>query len=116
MFKLMRIVPALAAVIVAGLVSVSAYAVSFQDAKSQGLVGELPNGYIAAVQPNPSPDIQQLVNDVNLKRREVYRQKATANKWSLDQVEAVAGKTQVENAKSGEYIKTSVGGAWTKVP
>ena len=116
MFKLTRILSALAVVITLGLASTGAYAVSFQDAKAQGLVGELPNGYIAAVQPSPSPDIQQLVNDVNLKRREVYRQKASTNGWTLDQVEAVAGKTQVENAKSGEYVKTNVGGTWTKVP
>ena len=116
MFKFTRILSALAVAIVVGLVSISAYAVTFQQAKSQGLVGELPNGYIAAVQPNPSPEVQRLVSDVNLKRREVYRQKATANNWSLDQVEAVAGKTQVEGAKSGEYVKTSLNGPWTKVP
>jgi len=116
MFKLTRIIPALAAALIACVVSVSAYAITYQQAKSQGLVGELPNGYIAAVAPSPSPEIQQLVKDVNLKRREVYRDKATANGWSLDQVEAVAGKTQVESAKSGEYVKTSVNGSWTKVP
>jgi len=102
--------------LIVGLISVSAYAITFQTAKSQGLVGELPNGYIAAVQPNPSPEIQRLVKDVNLKRREIYRQKATANGWSLDQVEAVAGKTQVEGAKSGEYVKTTANGPWKKVP
>jgi len=116
MFKLTRILPALAVVITLGLASTGVYAATFQEAKSQGLVGELPNGYIAAVQPNASPDIQRLVNDVNLKRREAYRQKASANGWSLDQVEAVAGKAQVENARSGEYVKTSVNGSWTKVP
>jgi hypothetical protein len=38
---------------------------SLMDAKSAGLIGEKQDGLVAAVLPNPSGDIQQLVNTTN---------------------------------------------------
>ncbi len=65
--------------IVAG---VSAYAQSsgrdpaYQAARTAGLVGEKPDGYLGFVVP-PTPDIRKMVDDINIRRKEQYTLAAT---------------------------------------
>ncbi|MFN7097115.1 MAG: YdbL family protein [Gammaproteobacteria bacterium] len=99
------------------LVSSAAFALSLSDAKSQGLVGEKGDGFIAAVPANVTPaqasEIQALVNSINQSRLQEYQSIAANNGASIHHVESVAGETLINLAKPGEYIMTS-SGDWVK--
>ncbi len=99
-------------VLLLGLVlfALPAAAQSLDQAKSAGQVGELPNGYLAPVGSQPAA-IQRLVDDINLKRREQYRQIAAKNGTSLAAVEKVVGEKLQARAGPGEYI-ADAGGNW----
>lgn len=58
--------------IVLTLLPMAAFALTLDGARAQGLVGEDWTGYIAAVSPNPSKDVQALITEVNAKRRTAY--------------------------------------------
>ncbi|MCF6435867.1 MULTISPECIES: YdbL family protein [Pseudoalteromonas] len=88
----------------------SAWALSLDSAKNQGLVGETASGYLAAVSSNAQ--VQALIDDVNAKRKAKYQQLAKKNGISLSQVEALAGKKAIEKTAKGHYVK--VNGSWVK--
>lgn len=89
------------------------WAISLEDAKRQGLVGEQPNGYLEAVVPNPPADVRALIADINAKRRRKYEQVAKTNGTSLDVVETLAGKTAIQKTPPGQYVR-SASGRWIK--
>jgi len=86
------------------------FALELQDAKTQGLVGETPSGYLEAVKATPEAD--QLIKEINAKRKTHYQKIAKKNKTPLSTVEEMAGKKALEKTPAGQYIK--VGGAWKK--
>ena len=88
-----------------------AYAVSLEEAKSKGLVGEKPNGYLGTVSP-AGPDVHALTTEVNQKRREAYQDIARRNGTQLEAVEALAGQKAIQNTKPGHYVEGP--GGWTK--
>lgn len=94
------------------LLAVPAAAQSLDQAKAAGQVGELPNGYLAVVGNQPAA-IKRMVDDINLKRREQYRQIAAKNGTSLAAVEKVVGEKLQSRAKPGEYI-ADASGNWRK--
>jgi len=73
-------------------------------AKASGQVGERPDGYVGAVNANPPAEIQQLVADVNAKRKAQYAQIAAKNGTTLDAVAALAGAKLIERTPPGEYV------------
>ncbi|MDN0074587.1 YdbL family protein [Crenobacter sp. SG2303] len=86
-------------------------ALDLGSAKSQGLVGEQPDGYLGVVQ--PTPDAVGLAADINAKRRAAYEAIAQKNGATLDQVAALAGQKAIEKTPPGTYIKTP-NGQWVK--
>jgi uncharacterized protein YdbL (DUF1318 family) len=92
-------------------ITFSAWAVSLSDAKQQGLVGEMPNGYLGVVV--NSPEAKSLVADVNKKRKNIYMNLARKNKITMEQVTALAGKKALAKTQSGHLIKNSAG-QWVK--
>ena len=96
-----------------GLACSTAWALSLGDAKSRGLVGEQPNGYLGAVSGNASSDVQSLIASVNQQRKQRYQQIANRNKTNLKAVEMLAGKTAMKKTKPGHYIQLPPG-QWTK--
>ena len=91
-----------------------AFAVTLDDAKSQGLVGETWKGYLAAVTASPSAEVKQLINDVNARRRAEYERIAKQNGISVEDVEKVAGSKAIERTPAGQYVKAEGGGWRTK--
>ena len=91
----------------------TAFAISLDAAKGQGLVGETPSGYLKAVDGNPSGEVQALVQDINQKRRAEYSRIAGKNGTSVSAVEALAGKKAIESTKPGLYVQNAAG-AWVK--
>ena len=87
------------------------WAIDLGDAKSQGLVGETPRGYLQAVA-GATDELKGLIKSVNSKRKKQYEKIASQNNTSLESVESMAGKKAINMTKSGNYIKMN--GKWTK--
>jgi uncharacterized protein YdbL (DUF1318 family) len=88
-----------------------AWALSLEEAKQHGLVGEQASGYLAAVSP-PSAEVQQLLTAVNSRRKEEYAKIAESNGTPVAAVEALAGKKAIDRTPSGQYV--NVDGQWKK--
>ena len=65
-----------------------AFGVTLDDAKQQGLLGERPDGYLGLVKPSASFKTVELMEDINRKRRDVYKGIAEKNNTTLSFVEA----------------------------
>ena len=89
--------------------SSSVWAIDLQSAKNQGLVGETTSGYLAAVK-SPSPEVSALIESINAKRKQKFKDIAARNNTSLEAVEQLAGKKAIEKSAPGSYVK--VGGSW----
>lgn len=96
---------------VALTITFSAWAVSLEQAKQQGLVGEMANGYLGIV--ITSPEVTSLVAEVNKKRKSLYLDIARKNKLSMKQVTTLAGEKAIAKTSSGHLIKMTSGG-WIK--
>jgi uncharacterized protein YdbL (DUF1318 family) len=102
----------IAALLLFGLLLICqpAMALDLHTAKAQGLVGETATGYLAAVK--ASPEVQQLVNTINAKRRQHYQQIAKRNNTPLSAVEQLAGKKAIDKTPPGQFIR--INGSWRK--
>ena len=94
-------------------VSSNVFAMTLHDAKSRGLLGEMPDGYLGVVNPPASPDIQTLINTINQKRKSKYQEIAKRNGTKLSAVEVLAGKTAIKRTKPGHFVRLP-SGQWTK--
>jgi uncharacterized protein YdbL (DUF1318 family) len=89
----------------------SAWAIDLGSAKSQGLVGETPQGYLAAVG-NPSAEVKSLIKNINSQRKKQFDAIAKKNGTSLEAVEQMAGKTAINKTSPGNFVQ--INGAWKK--
>ncbi|GJM14217.1 MAG: hypothetical protein DHS20C12_26200 [Pseudohongiella sp.] len=87
------------------------FALTLQEAKSEGLVGELRNGYVGLVVESVPAEVMAMVRDVNNQRRELYQQIAQENNISIEQVGALAFEKAIEATPSGQYLQNA-SGAW----
>ena len=99
--------------LILSLTSLTAFAASLQQAKSEGWIGEQNNGYIGFVTPGTNNPTKQLVAEVNSKRRTLYARLATKQNLSLGQVELVAAERNVKKTLSGNYYQNADGN-WIK--
>lgn len=79
------------------------------DAKAQGLVGERVDGYLGIVPGSVPPAVQDLVEDINAKRRQKYGQVAQERGVAIDAVAAIAGQKLVDRAASGQFVAGPAG-------
>ncbi len=89
-----------------------AYALELDQAKSRGLVGETPSGYLASVKGSADSEVSALIDEINKKRRNKYVQISKKNGTTLAAVEALAGKKAIEKTAPGNYVQTPSG--WKK--
>lgn len=94
-------------------IALPAMALELQEAKEKGLVGEMANGYLGSPQASPSAEVAALIEDINTKRKEKYREIATAQNIPLVAVEKLAGEKAFAKTESGHYINLP-GGGWRK--
>lgn len=85
---------------------------SIDAAKSQGLIGERPDGLLGVVSA-ATPEIKALVEGTNAERMTKYEAVAAKNGTPVDQVQALAGKKLIEGAPAGSYIMNAAG-SWQK--
>lgn len=93
------------------LLSTLAMALDLDEAKSRGLVGEQPDGFLGVVK--ATPDAVQLAEEINAKRHAAYEAIARKNGATLDQVAILAGQKAIEKTLPGTFIKTPEG-KWIK--
>lgn len=90
----------------------TAFGLSLDQAKSGGLVGETPSGYLQAVQSNPSAEVAALIREINAKRTAEYKKIAREYRQSVDQVAQLAGKKAMKQSPKGSYVLR--GGRWVQ--
>lgn len=95
------------------LLSPSAWALSLDEARQQGRVGETLSGYIAPIKQDN--ETLALVARINQGREQHYQQLATRNNMSTAEVARIAGEKLVLRAASGEYVR-GINGQWLKKP
>lgn len=89
----------------------SAMALTLVEARTQGRVGEIYNGYLVALVHDAETQI--LVREINEARKANYQQLAKQNNVSVDDIEKLAGQKLVARAKSGEYVQ-GINGKWLR--
>ncbi|MEL7197371.1 MAG: YdbL family protein [Pseudomonadota bacterium] len=74
---------------------------AYAAARSSGQIGEQVDGYLGIVG-SPTPAIQRLVDDINIKRRAVYARKAQENSATLEEYALTAGCQAIMRTAPGE--------------
>ena len=92
-------------------ISPQAPAITLNEARAQGRVGETLSGYLAPVRQDP--ETLALVSDINAARSESYQKLADSNNLPVDEVAKMAGQKLVARAQPGEYVK-GINGKWLK--
>ena len=113
----MRIKPTIALAIAASMVfagmSQSASAQrdpAYAQARAAGLVGEKADGYLGIVGAGTA-DLRRIVNDINIRRRAVYAEKAQAANATLEQYALTAGCLAIARTEPGERYQAP-DGSW----
>ncbi|WOT06605.1 YdbL family protein [Shewanella youngdeokensis] len=93
------------------LLSFNALAISLQEAKAQGYVGEQTNGYLGLVK--ETSEAKMLVKKINPKRKSHYQKIAKKNSLAVNEVATLAAEKAIKAAKKGMYIQNARG-EWVK--
>ncbi|MBK4783970.1 MAG: DUF1318 domain-containing protein [Pantoea sp. Pent] len=99
------------ALLLAFLLVPSAWALTLDQARQQGRVGETLSGYIAARQQDD--ETLALVKRINDGRSQQYQRVAQQNNLTTAEVARIAGETLVNRAGSGEYVR-GINGQWVQ--
>lgn len=92
-------------------VSGATWALTVDQAKRQGRVGETLSGYLAPVQQDK--ETLDFVNAINQGRAQKYQEVANKNSVKTDEVARMAGEKLVARAEPGEYVR-GINGMWTQ--
>jgi uncharacterized protein len=116
MSMLKKLFTAMAAMFAAASL-MTAYAADpvIEQAKAQGVIGELYTGYLAIVDPGKaSADLKRRVDEVNAGRLQAYTEIANKQGQTVQVVGTLMAQKQAERARAGELIKPSASEPWTK--
>ena len=97
--------------VINALFNASAMALTLDDARTQGRVGETFYGYLVALKTDA--ETEKLVTDINAERKASYQQLAKQNNVSVDDIAKLAGQKLVARAKPGEYVQ-GINGKWVR--
>jgi uncharacterized protein YdbL (DUF1318 family) len=103
----------LTAVIAASMLAAPALAQrdpAYDAARSAGQVGEKMDGYLGIVGAS-TPTLQRVVDDINIKRRAVYAEKARAANATLEEYALTAGCLAIARTVPGEKYQAP-DGSW----
>lgn len=100
---------------VAGFAAMAAPAQAQRDpayaaARANGSVGEQTDGYLG-ITGQATPDLQRMVDDINIRRRAVYAEKAKENNATLEQYAITAGCQAIARTTPGEKYQAP-DGSW----
>jgi len=91
------------------LLSPTSWALSLNDAKAQGLIGERTNGYLGIVTTNADSTLRVLVDDINRKRRKAYQEKAQKAGVDIQVIELRVGERLHKRASPGHFVQDNHG-------
>jgi uncharacterized protein YdbL (DUF1318 family) len=83
---------------------------AYDAARSSGKVGEKMDGYLGIVGAS-NAELQRIVNDINIKRRALYAQKAQAANATLEEYALTAGCLAIARTAPGEKYQAP-DGSW----
>lgn len=83
---------------------------AYAAARSAGQVGERMDGYLGIVVAE-TPALRQIVNDINIKRRAVYSERAKATNATIEEYAFTAGCQAILATVSGEKYQAP-DGSW----
>lgn len=107
------VLAAIAALTTLGVVAAPALAQrdpAYAAAREAGKVGEQADGYLGIVG-SADPALQRMVDDINIKRRAVYAEKAKENNATLEAYALTAGCQAVARTTPGEKYRAP-DGSW----
>ncbi len=84
--------------------TVNAFATDLSDLKMQGVIGERADGYLGLVVTAADADASQLLQEINVKRRDEYTRIAAANNIPIEKVEALAGRKTLDKTALGNWV------------
>lgn len=87
------------------------YALTLEEAKQQGRVGETLTGYLAPVKQDKETLL--FVESINTARSEKYQEIAVKNNIKATDVAKMAGEKLIARAGSGEFVR-GINGQWTQ--
>ena len=83
---------------------------AYAAARSSGQVGERMDGYLGIVV-GETPALRRIVNDINIKRRAVYSERAKANNATIEEYALTAGCQAILATEPGEKYQAP-DGSW----
>lgn len=83
---------------------------AYDAARAAGQVGEKMDGYLGIVGAE-TPELRRIVNDINIKRRAVYTEKAQAANATLEEYAFTSGCIAISRTTAGEMYQAP-GGSW----
>jgi uncharacterized protein YdbL (DUF1318 family) len=101
---------ALLAVAGAGVARAESRDPAYASARAAGQVGEKMDGYLGVVS-GGNPALRGLVDDLNIKRRAVYSQKAQAQRVTVEEYAFTSGCLLIAQTSPGEKYQAP-GGGW----
>jgi uncharacterized protein len=113
MFK--KLIATFAAMFAAAML-MTAYAADpvVEQAKAQGIVGEMATGYLGIVDPSKaSADLKRRVDEINAGRLQAYSEIASKNGQTVATVGVLMAEKQFARAQAGEVLKPE-GEGWIK--
>ena len=90
-----------------------AFALSLQEAKVGGLVGERNDGYVGYVVKPPRDDVKAVVKAVNNKRKQKFAASAKSNNLKIEQVANRFYQRALKATAAGNYYQNA-SGTWVK--
>lgn len=110
-----NLLTAVGAVLAIGLIAAPAVAQrdpAYASARASGQVGEKMDGYIGIVGAS-TPELQRVVNDINIRRRAVYAERAQAENATLEEYAFTSGCLAISRTTAGEMYQAP-GGSWVQ--
>jgi uncharacterized protein len=83
---------------------------AYQAARAAGVIGEQPDGYLGFVS-TPTPEIRRMVEDLNIRRRAAYTERAAAANATVEQFAFTSGCNLIAQTVAGEKYM-SPDGRW----
>ncbi len=83
---------------------------AYAAARAAGQVGEKTDGYLGIVG-STTPELQNLVDDINIRRRAVYAERAQAEGATLEEYALTAGCLAISRTSQGEKYQAP-DGSW----
>lgn len=114
MTNLTRFFFALAMVFTLAGVANTASAITLDEARVQGLVGERPDGLVGAVSSNASTDIAAMIAEINAARLESYRRLSSKDNAPVAAVQAIAGEKLMAKARENGWYVMNSNGSWSR--